>query len=137
MPLLILLAAVFLGTGNCSSKIVHGNVFLQKLPWCSRSLSKICNNVIKFIFREEVFMVRNTVKTGQSWCSTIICIKKSAFEMQFHLIVISILFKNVCERSLNCLFKKNGSGRLKTLPRFQAIIKIITESCLHCIDSCQ
>ena len=27
--LLILLAAVYLGTGNCSSKIVHGNFFLQ------------------------------------------------------------------------------------------------------------
>ena len=28
-PLPILLAAVFLGTGNCSSKIVHGSFFLQ------------------------------------------------------------------------------------------------------------
>ena len=30
-PLPILLAAVFLGTGNCSSKIVHGSSFLQSI----------------------------------------------------------------------------------------------------------
>ena len=28
-------------------------------------------------------MVRNTVKTGHSWCSAVICGKRSAFEMQF------------------------------------------------------
>ena len=31
-PLPILLATVYLGTGNCSSKIAHGNVFLQIIP---------------------------------------------------------------------------------------------------------
>ena len=35
-------------------------------------------------------MVRNTVKNGQSWCSAVICRKRSAFDMQFHLIVVSI-----------------------------------------------
>ena len=34
-PLPILLAAVFLGTGNCSSKIVYWSFFLQKPPRCS------------------------------------------------------------------------------------------------------
>ena len=38
-------------------------------------------------------MVRNTVKNGQSWCSAVICRKRSAFDMQFHLIVVSIFLK--------------------------------------------
>ena len=58
---LFLPAAVFLGTGNCSSKIVHGSFFLQLLPLCSWSLSEICKSVIE-IFWDEVLMVRNTVK---------------------------------------------------------------------------
>ena len=43
-------------------------------------------------------MVRNTVKNGQSLCSAVICRKGSAFDMQFHLIVVSIFLKT-CERS--------------------------------------
>ena len=42
-------------------------------------------------------MVTNTVKNanlsrknGQSWRSAVICGKRSAFDMQFHLIVVSI-----------------------------------------------
>ena len=38
-------------------------------------------------------MVRNTVKNGQSWCSAVICRKRSAFDMQFHLVVVSIFLK--------------------------------------------
>ena len=38
-------------------------------------------------------MVRNTVKNGQSWCSAVICRKRSAFEMQLHLIVVSVFLK--------------------------------------------
>ena len=91
-PLAILLAAVFLGTGNCSSKIVYWSFNLQKPPRCSWSLSEICKSVIE-IFWEEVFMVRNTVKNGQSWCSTVICTKRRAFDMQFHLIVVAIVLK--------------------------------------------
>ena len=87
----ILLATVYLGTGTCSSKIVHESFFLQ-YDWCSSSLSEICKSVIE-IFWEEVFMFRNTVKNGQSWCSTVICAKRSAFDMQFHLIVVSIFLK--------------------------------------------
>ena len=45
------------------------------------------------IFWDKVFMVRNTVKKGQSWCSAIMCRKRSAFDMQFHLIVVSIFLK--------------------------------------------
>ena len=50
-PLPILLAAIFLGTGNCSYKIVH--FFL--------SYGRICKSVIE-IFWDEVFIARNTVK---------------------------------------------------------------------------
>ena len=91
-PLPILLAAVFLGTGNCSFKIVYWSFFLQQPPRCSWSLSEICKSVIE-IFCEKDFVVRNTVKNGQSWCSAVICRKRSAFDMQFHLIVVSIFLK--------------------------------------------
>ena len=37
-PLPILLTAVFLGTGNCSSKIFHGSFFMQ---WPSRLVSRL------------------------------------------------------------------------------------------------
>ena len=90
----ILLAAVILGTGNCSFKIVYGSLFLQKPPRCSWSLSGICKNVIE-IFWDEVFIVRNTVKNGQSWCSTVICRKPGAFDMQFHL-TVDLIFLKTC-----------------------------------------
>ena len=57
----VLLAEVYVGTGNCSAKIVHGNFFLQQPPRCLWSLSEICKSVIG-IFWDEVLMVRNTVK---------------------------------------------------------------------------
>ena len=60
-PLPVWLAAIFLVTGNCSSKIVRGNFFLQKSPRCLWSLSAICKSVIK-IFWDKVFIVRYTVK---------------------------------------------------------------------------
>ena len=67
----ILLAAVYLGTGNCSSKI---HLFI-------------------YLFWDKDFVVINTVKNGQSWCSAVICRKRSAFDMQFHLIAVSIFLK--------------------------------------------
>ena len=88
----ILLGAVFLGTGNCSFKIIHGSFFLQKRLRCSWSLSEIGKSVIE-IFWDKVFMVRNGVKIGQSSCSAVICRKPSAFDMQFHLIAVPILLK--------------------------------------------
>ena len=91
-PLPILPAAVFLGTGNCPSKIVQRDVFHQKPPRCSSSLREICKNVID-IFWGEVFVVRNTVKTGQSRCSAVIWRKWSAFEMKFNLKVVSIFLE--------------------------------------------
>ena len=38
-------------------------------------------------------MVRNTVKNKQSWLLAVICGKQSAFDMQFHLTVVSIFLK--------------------------------------------
>ena len=38
-------------------------------------------------------MVRNTVKNGQTSCLAVICRKRGAFDMQFHLIVVSIFLK--------------------------------------------
>ena len=45
------------------------------------------------IFWDVVFMVLNTVKTGQSSCSAVICRKLSAFKMQVHPIVVSVFLK--------------------------------------------
>ena len=84
-PLLILLAALFLGTE------VHRSFFVQYSPLCLLSLSK--ESVIE-TFWDEVFMVRNTVKNGESWCSAVIWRKRSAFEIQLYLmIVVSIFLK--------------------------------------------
>ena len=38
-------------------------------------------------------MVRNTIEIDQSGCSAVICRKRSVFDMQFDLIVVSILLK--------------------------------------------
>ena len=38
-------------------------------------------------------MVRNTVKTEQFGFSAVLCRKQRAFEMQFHLIVLSIFLR--------------------------------------------
>ena len=63
-PLPILLAAVFLCTGNCSSKIVHESFFLQQRTRCLLSLSEIIGSVIEISW-DEVFMIKNTVKSRQ------------------------------------------------------------------------
>ena len=65
--------------------------FSSNSDWCSSSLSEICKSVIE-IFWDVVFMVRNTctVKNEKSWCLAVICRKRSAFDVQFHLIVVSI-----------------------------------------------
>ena len=49
-------------------------------------------SVIEMLWN-EVFMVRNTVKNGQSWCLAVICRKQSAFDMLFYLTVVSIFLK--------------------------------------------
>ena len=48
----ILLAAVYLGTRNCTSKIIHGSFFLQQRPRRSWSLSEICKTVIEIVRSE-------------------------------------------------------------------------------------
>ena len=65
-PLPISLAAVFLGTGNCSSKIVHKNFFPKiAASMFVKFISGICKSVIE-IFQDEVFMVKKKGKNGQS-----------------------------------------------------------------------
>ena len=56
-------------------------------------------------------MVRNTVKNGQSLCSAVICRKRSAFDVKFHLIVVSIVLKACVKdhgRSLQPIARKKG-----------------------------
>ena len=45
-------------------------------------------------------MVINTVKTGQSWCSAVIYRKRNAFEMQFHLNLVSVFLGKIMEKVL-------------------------------------
>ena len=53
---------------------------------------KFKQNLIE-IFCNEVFIIRNTVRTGKSWFLAVICRKRSAFDLQFHLIVVLIFLK--------------------------------------------
>ena len=46
-------------------------------------------------------MVRNTVKNGQYCCLAVICKKRRAFDMQFHLIVVSIFLKTCVKDHLD------------------------------------
>ena len=45
------------------------------------------------IFCNEVFIIRNTVRKGKSCFLAVICRKRSAFDVQFHLILVSIFLK--------------------------------------------
>ena len=99
-PLPISLAAVFLGTGNCSSKIVHKNKrFFPKIAASMfvKFISGICKSVIE-IFRDEVFMVKK--KNGQKWTIFDVQLflqKTKRFDMQFHL-TVALFFLKTCVR---------------------------------------
>ena len=60
----------------------------------NRSQERFFSSTLE-IFWKEVFIIRNTVRKGKSWCLAIICRKWSAFDMQFHLIVV-LLFLKTC-----------------------------------------
>ena len=45
------------------------------------------------IFWNEFFMIRNPLKIGQSGCSAVVCRKRRAFAMKFHLIVVSVFLE--------------------------------------------
>ena len=87
---------------TCSSISRHWELFFQnrsrelfpstERSWSSWSLREICKSNIE-IFWSKVFMVTNTVKNRKSRCLAVICRKRSAFDMKFHLIVVSIFFK--------------------------------------------
>ena len=78
-------------TGAFSSTFSSNNCYDR----CPLSLSKICECVseIFWSFWDGDFMVRNTIITWQSWCSAVIYRKRSAFQMRFHLMVVSVIFK--------------------------------------------
>ena len=69
-------SAMILGTGNLT-KSFTGAFFLQY----GRDIL------------EKVFIIENTVRKGKSWCMAVICRKRSAFDMQFHLVVVLIFLK--------------------------------------------
>ena len=78
---------------RCSYKIVYGSLIFP--PIAAPMFVKFKRNhkrVIE-IFWDEVLMVRNTVKNGQCWRLAVICRKRSAFGMQFHLIVVWIFLE--------------------------------------------
>ena len=69
------------------------------------------------------------VKTGQSWCSALICRKWSAFEMQFRLIVVSIFLRwlNTVLGAVSGTNKHGGeksNGTQKTIAQ-NLLIKIL------------
>ena len=55
-------------------------------------------------------MVRNTVKNRESWCSAVICRERSAFDMQFHLRVVSIFLK-ACVKDQGDSFRREFSNK--------------------------
>ena len=57
----VLLSAVFLGTGNCSSKNRSWEPFPPTAASMFVKFKRICKSVVE-IFWDEVFIVRNTVK---------------------------------------------------------------------------
>ena len=45
------------------------------------------------IFCNEVFIIRNLLGKEKSWFLAVICRERSAFDLQFHLIVVLIFLK--------------------------------------------
>ena len=91
MPLPNLLAAVFLGTGNSYSKIIPRAFFYNSLLDVTEVQSKSIR-VLSRYFGMKLLRLEIQLKTGKSGCSAVICRKRSPFDMQFHLIVVSIGF---------------------------------------------
>ena len=78
-------------------KVVYSLVLHVILPTFSFYCLDVREVQAKFvvikIFWDGVFMVRNMVKTGQSWCLAVIWRKPSTFEMKFYFIVVSTFLK--------------------------------------------
>ena len=73
-PLPILLPTVFLGTGNCSYKIVHESFFLQ---YGRLDVLEVKAESVRTLSR---YFGMKYGKTGRSWWLTVICSKRSAFD---------------------------------------------------------
>ena len=78
-------------------KVVYSLVLHVMLPtfsfYCLNVREVQAKSVVIKIFWDGVFMVRNMVKTRQSWRSAVIWRKPSAFEMKFYFIVVSTFLK--------------------------------------------
>ena len=82
-PLPILLAAIFLGTGNCSYKIVH--FFLQ---YGRLDVLEVKAESVRALFWDEVFIVRNTIKHENVDVWPLFVANEALLTMQFHLTVV-------------------------------------------------
>ena len=89
---LFYLQQYFLTLGTVLPKSFTG-AFLSNSRLDVREVKKAKSLSVIEILWNEVFMVRNTVKNGQSWCLAVICRKQSAFDMLFYLTVVSIFLK--------------------------------------------
>ena len=76
----------------------------------------------------KFFMVRNTVRNGQSWCSTVICRKRGAFEMQFHLLVVSVFLKTCVRDTAPPLFLDQNEARRAEKNFFKTGTPLISRS---------
>ena len=84
-------SAIILGIGNLT-KSFTGAFFSNTVASMFVKFKQNLKSVIE-IFWNEVFIIRNTVRKGKSWCLAVICRKRSAFDMQFNLIVVLIYLK--------------------------------------------
>ena len=90
-PISYFSSAMIPGTGtsqNCSQELSFSNTVASMFVKFKQNLKSVIQ-----IFWNEVFIIRNTVRTGKSWFLVVICRKWSAFDSQFHLIVVLICLK--------------------------------------------
>ena len=72
-----------------SNKMTPLYIYSKRISRQQLPPSEIFKIVIVILWN-EVFMVRNTVKTWQTWCSAVINGKRSSCEVSLHLIVVSL-----------------------------------------------
>ena len=87
----VVIATKWLHYGNLT-KSFTGTFFSNTVASMFVKFKQNLKSVIE-IFCNEVFIIRNTVRKGKSWFLAVICRKRSAFDLQFHLIVVLIFLK--------------------------------------------
>ena len=81
-PLPILLQQWF--SGREPYKLTVARMFVKFKQNLKSVIEMFCN---------EVFIIRSLVGKGKSWFLAVICRERSAFDLQFHLIVVLIFLK--------------------------------------------